>query len=161
MATNYSDSYQEAKVDSASPLQLIDLAYQIAIAAVEDAREHLKNGRIPERAKSITRATAILMELSAALDYKAAPEMSLQLGRLYEYMTDRLREANFQQADKPLLEVEGILRMLGESWSQLAGTEAGAGHAPAESNPPEPRPADANPWSQPAEPRSYGTSYTL
>ena len=161
MATNYSDSYQEAKVDSASPLQLIDLAYQMAIAAVEDAREHLKNNRIPERAKSITRATSILMELSAALDYNAAPEMSLQLGRLYEYMTDRLREANFQQSEKPLIEVEGILRMLGESWSQLAGAEADAGHPPAASNPTEPRPADSNPWAQPTEPRSYGAAYTL
>ena len=161
MATNYSDSYQEAKVDSASPLQLIDLAYQMAIAAVEDAREHLRNNRIPERAKSITRATSILMELSAALDYNAAPEMSLQLGRLYEYMTDRLREANFQQSEKPLIEVEGILRMLGESWSQLAGAEADAGHPPAASNPTEPRPADSNPWAQPTEPRSYGAAYTL
>ena len=161
MATNYSDSYQEAKVDSASPLQLIDLAYQIAIAAVEDAREHLKNGRIPERAKSITRATAILMELSAALDYNAAPEMSLQLGRLYEYMTDRLREANFQQSEEPLTEVEGMLRTLGESWSQIAGANADAGHVPAANNASESRPADANPWAQPAEPRSFGAAYTL
>jgi flagellar protein FliS len=100
------------------------------------------------------------MELSAALDYKAAPEMSLQLGRLYEYMTDRLREANFQQSEKPLIEVEGMLRMLGESWSQLAGAEAEPGTARGQ-QPKNRVPRTTNPWAQPTEPRSYGTAYTL
>jgi flagellar secretion chaperone FliS len=162
MATNYSDSYLEAQVDSASPLQLVDIAYQTAIAALDAAREHLRNGRIAERAKSITRVTTILMELSAALDHKAAPEMSLQLARLYEYMTHRLREANFQQSEKPLIEVEGLLRTLGEAWSQIAAADAGTGHPPVMSRPQEPAPAAENPWAQPAEPRSSnGAVYTF
>jgi len=161
MATNYSDSYLEAQVDSASPLQLIDIAYETAIAATEDAREHLRNGRIAERARSITRATTILMELSAALDHKAAPEMSLQLARLYEYMTDRLREANFEQSEKPLIEVEGLLKMLGESWSQIATAEADAGR-PSEVSGPKSVSAEENPWAKPVEsPSPYGAAYTL
>lgn len=160
MAT-YSDSYLEAQVDSASPLQLIDIAYQTAITAVEAAREHLRNGRIAERAKSITRATTILMELSAALDHKAAPDMSLQLARLYEYMTDRLREANYQQSEKPLIEVEGLLRTLGASWSQIAGADADRGRPAELSGPPEAVPAEENPWAQPVEPASRYGAYNL
>ena len=162
MATNYSDSYLEASVDSASPLQLIDLAYESAIAAIEDAREHLRCGRIAERARSITRATTFLLELSAALDHKAAPEMSLQLARLYEYMMDRLREANFEQSEKPLIEVEGLLRMLGDSWNQIATAEANAGHTAEASGQKKAVSVEDNPWAQTGEsPSPYGAEYTL
>jgi len=162
MATNYSDSYLEASVDSASPLQLIDLAYESAIAAIEDAREHLRCGRIAERARSITRATTFLLELSAALDHKAAPEMSLHLARLYEYMMDRLREANFQQSEKPLIEVEGLLRALGESWSTIAMADAEAGRPPEGSVPQKTVSTQDNPWGQRVEsPSSLGAAYSL
>jgi flagellar protein FliS len=102
------------------------------------------------------------MELSAALDHKAAPEMSLQLARLYEYMTDRLREANFQQSEKPLIEVEGLLRMLGESWSTISTADADAGKPPAGSGPQKTVSAEGHLWEQPVEsPAPYGTAYTL
>jgi flagellin-specific chaperone FliS len=105
---------------------------------------------------------AILMELSAALDHKAAPEMSLQLARLYEYMTDRLREANFEQSEKPLIEVEGLLRTLGESWSAIASADAEGGRPSEVSSPRTPVAAEDNPWAQPVESRSpYGAAYTL
>ena len=160
MATYYSDAFMDAQVDSASPLQLIQLAYESAIKSVDDAREHLKSGQIAERSHDITRATAMLMELSAALDHKAAPEMSLQLARLYEYMIDRLREANYQQSEKPLIEVEGLLRSIGESWAQLAAVETRTHEVT--STAPEPLAVERGPWEQPSEDRNpYGSGYTL
>jgi flagellar protein FliS len=159
MATYYSDAFLDAQVDSASPLQLIQMAYESAVTGLEDAREHLKNGQIAERSHDITRVTAILMELSAALDHKAAPEMSLQLARLYEYMIDRLREANYKQSEEPLIEVEGLLRSIGESWAQLAAAEL---HTPDAGSVAEPVPVERGPWEQPSEERShYGSGYTL
>jgi flagellar protein FliS len=157
MSTHYHNAYLEAKVESASPLQLVHLAYESAIAAVGDAREHLMNGRIQERSRAVTKVTHILMELSAALDHRAAREMSLQLARLYDYMIDRLREANYRQSEEPLVEVEGLLRTIGESWSKLATVETEAAHVPAVSGP-----TEHNAWIQPAEARScYGSAYTL
>lgn len=157
MANSYSDAYLDSEVDSASPLQLIYLAYESAISGVEEARDHLKNGRIADRARVITRVQAILRELSAALDFKAAPEMSLQLARLYEYMTDRLREANFKQSEAPLIEVEGLLRSLGDSWRQLADNDAVHGHMPAVPAIPDPQETgsqERSPWAQPSDDQS-------
>jgi flagellar protein FliS len=161
MATYYSDAFMDAQVDSASPLQLIHMAYEMAIQGVQDAREHLKNGQIAERAHDITRVTAILLELGAALDHKAAPEMSLQLARLYDYMIDRLREANYKQSEEPLIEVEGLLRSIGESWTKLASDETHTDGVPETIPAPESLPVERGPWEQPSEDRSYGSGYTL
>jgi flagellar protein FliS len=150
MSTYYYNAYLDAQVDSASPLQLIHLAYESAIAAVVDAREHLQHGRIHERARAITKATAILMELNGALDHKAAAGMSLQLANLYLYMMNRLREANFGQLAEPLIEVEGLLRTIGDSWRQLAATDSEAGRLPVVSGLPE-----QSAWIQPSQPVSF------
>lgn len=162
MSTHYYNAYLETSVESASPLQLIHLAYESAIEAVSDARRHLENGRITERSRAITKAMKIMRELSGALNHKAAGEMSLQLARLYSYMMDRLREANFRQIEAPLTEVEGLLRTVGDSWSKLAAAETEAERVTASGTATERLPQEASPWMQPAEARSCsGAVYTL
>jgi flagellar secretion chaperone FliS len=73
------DAYVESRVLSADPLELVQMLYQGAIGAVQDARHHLANGAIAERSRAITKACAILMELAGALDHKAGGELA---GRL-------------------------------------------------------------------------------
>jgi flagellar protein FliS len=101
---------------SASPVELIRLLYQRAIACVADAREHLKAGRIRERAQAINRAYAILSELLTSLDADRAPDLAANLRGLYCYMQQRLIDANFEQADEPLEETGRLLSTLADAW---------------------------------------------
>jgi len=96
--------YFEQMILSASPIELVRLLYQRAIASVADAREHLREGRVRERAQNINRAYAILSELLVSLDVEKAPELAGNLRMLYCYMQKRLIEANFSQTDGPLEE---------------------------------------------------------
>jgi flagellar protein FliS len=124
MATyNPFGAYLESKVLTASPLELIALTYEGAVEAVRNARVYLIEKRIHERSRAITKAQLLIGELQKSLDFKQGGELSLQLGRLYDYMQRRLIEANFQQADVPLSEVENLLETLRESWRQLADQE--------------------------------------
>jgi flagellar protein FliS len=148
MSSHYYDAYLETSVESASPLQLIHLAYESAIEAVRNARRHLENGRITERSRAITKAMKIIRELNGALDHQSAAVISLPLARLYSYMIDRLREANFTQLEGPLIEVEELLRTVGESWSRLAAAETESAQ----------RPHQPGPATQPAEARSYSAA---
>ena len=153
--THYYDIYLEAKVHSASPLQLVCMAYDCAIEVTGEAREHLRQRRIHERARAITQVMKILNELKEALDYARGGDMSLQLARLYAYMQDRLREANFRQIEEPLIEVQDLLGTLAEAWKQIAATE------PVPAAPPV---TDAEPqvWMQPVEEASYvGRAYSF
>ena len=124
MATyNPFGAYLESKVLSASPLELVSLAYEGAIEAIRRARVCLLEKRIHDRSRAITKAQLILAELQRSLDFNRGGDLSLQLSRLYDYMQRRLIEANFQQAEAPLAEVENLLETVLESWRELAKQE--------------------------------------
>jgi flagellar secretion chaperone FliS len=125
-ATRMQEQYLETQVFSADPIGLVRLLYRGAIEAVGLARRHLADGRIRERSHQITRAWEILNELTTSLDHDAGGEISRDLQALYIYMSNRLLDANVQQADEPLAEVEKLLNVLAEAWSDLASMAAAA-----------------------------------
>jgi len=127
MWRNAHDTYLEERILSAGPIELVHLLYQGGIAAVNDARRHLAEGRILPRARAISKACDILVELNTSLDFARGGEISVRLAQLYGYMHRRLVEANRRQSDDALAEVAGLLTTLQEGWSGV--TEA----APAES----------------------------
>jgi len=110
------NQYFEQMILTASPVELIRLLYQRAINSVRDAREHLKNGRIMERGKSINNAYLVLMELSQSLNAEEAPDLARRLSGLYAYMQKKLLDANLKQQDAPLAEVLSLLTTLDEGW---------------------------------------------
>ena len=131
---------------SATPLELVHLLYRGAIEAVQDARHELSDRRIVERSRAISKACAILTELSAALNHEAGGELASRLGALYEYMQRRLLEANLQQSDPPLGEVLSLLATLAEAWAEISKPAT------------EPE-SPAHPWSHPVQPEpacAYG-----
>ena len=130
------DTYLESRVLSADPLELVRLLYQAALGAVGDARRFLGEGRIAERSRAISKATAIVMELGASLDRERGGEISSRLGALYEYIVHRLFDANLKQSDEALAEVSSLLATLSEGWAGI--------QTPAQAEA-----ADANVWEVP------------
>ena len=114
--------YFEQMILSAGPVELVRLMYQKAIACVTDARDHLKGGRIRERAQAINKAYAILAELMVSLDADKAPELAMNLKRLYCYIQERLIEANHTQKDGPLGETVRLLTTLADAWQEVPET---------------------------------------
>lgn len=108
--------YFEQMILSASPIELVRLMYQQAIASVADAREHLREGRIRERVLAIRKAYALITELLVSLDAPKAPEIAGNLRQLYSYMLNRLNEANFSKSDVALEEVGRLLSTLADGW---------------------------------------------
>ena len=119
MWQNAHDTYLESRIEAADPLELVRLLYQGAIASVKEARRHLAAGEIGARSRAISKALAILTELSASLDHTRGGELSQRLGQLYDYMQRQLLEANFRQTDGPMTEVLGLLATLGEAWDGI------------------------------------------
>ncbi|HUB82587.1 MAG TPA: flagellar export chaperone FliS [Bryobacteraceae bacterium] len=122
MWRNAHETYLEERILSADPVELVHMLYQAAITAVADARHHLAEQRILERARSISKTCDILMELNTSLDFERGGEFSLRLSHLYGYLYRRLVEANVSQKDEPLAEVAGLLHTLMEGWE---GAKAG------------------------------------
>ncbi len=140
MATyNPLGAYLESKVLSASPLELVCLAYEEAIEAVRLARQCIIEKRIQDRARAITKAQLLIGELQNSLDFHRGGQLSEQLAGLYRYMVSRLGEAHFKQSEEPLEDVENLLGTILESWRELAqGEKAMAATAIPSSYSPEP-----------------------
>jgi len=135
MWQNAHDAYLESRILAADPIELVNLLYQACTAAVREARQHLANGEIAARSRSITKASEILIELTTSLDHERGGEISQRLALLYDYMLRRLAEANFQQSDAPLADVLGLLSTLSEAWQGLKPAE-------------KPAATNASPWAQ-------------
>lgn len=110
-------TYLETEVLTADPVRLVQMLYRGALDAIDDARAYLKAGDIAARSRKITKALEILQELNAALDYEAGGELSRSLAALYDYSQRRLLEANLQQKDEPLAEVQHLLAELLDAWN--------------------------------------------
>jgi flagellar protein FliS len=117
------NTYEENRILSASPIELVQILYTAANRAVQNARKHLSAGDIAGRSKEITKAQEILIELGSSVDASKAPELSERLLSLYDYMQSRLTEANAQQKDSPLGEVIGLLETLQDAWSQCSSNQ--------------------------------------
>jgi flagellar secretion chaperone FliS len=128
-------AYLESQIQTADPLELVRLLYRAASDATRSASAHLAAGRIAERARQISKAYAILTQLSGSLDHTAGGSVSRRLAELYDYMQRRLLEANQRQKGEPLVEVASLLATLLEGWDQIrTTTESSAPHT--RQNPP-------------------------
>ena len=119
MNMTWRTAYLETRVMSADPVQLIGILYEYGVLTVQEAREHLRSRDIPARAKAISKAIAIVSELESSLDHKAGGEIADNLGRLYQYIREKLLQANIEQSDALLAEVEGLMNTLAEGWDAV------------------------------------------
>src|SRR4051812_566984 len=108
--------YEENRILSASPVELVRIMYGAAVRSAGCARERLRSGDIAGRSREINKTQMILLELAGSVD-PSGGEMSARLLALYDYMLARLAEANLKQQEAPLAEVIGLLSTLQEGWS--------------------------------------------
>jgi flagellar protein FliS len=125
MYQNVYHGYVDSEILTADPMRLIVLMYRGAVDSVSASRYALTSGDIPVRSAKITKAISILNELALSLDHSRAPELCRNLVELYDYMCRRLIEANSQQTETPLIEVERLLSNLSQAWQQAADAQNG------------------------------------
>lgn len=116
-ASAYARVGVETGVMGANPHRLILMLYQGARQAIAQARMHLQQGNIGPRGEAISKAIAIIGSgLQASLNKDIGGEVAERLDALYSYMARRLLQANIEQSDAMLEEVDGLLATLEEAW---------------------------------------------
>lgn len=123
----YGQSSVELDVEHASPHKLICMLYEGAIKALFMARLHMQNREIGPKGVAISKAIAIIEEgLRTSLSADKNTEIAANLDALYDYMSRRLLQANFENDVAAVEEVQTLLSQLKESWESIekSGTEA-------------------------------------
>jgi flagellar protein FliS len=111
--------YQKTQVTTASREKVLLMLYEGAIRFTKHAVAAMKQKKIAEKGKYISKATAILSELMATLDFKAGGQLAVDLENLYVFMIDKLIEGNIKNDVECLTHVEQLLMTLYEAWKDV------------------------------------------
>jgi flagellar secretion chaperone FliS len=120
MMVNPYEVYQKNQVSTAKPEELTLMLYNGGLKFLQQAKMAIDNKDLPKANTLIMKTQDIITELMVTLnrDY----EISNNLYTLYEYMKQRLIEANMKKDIKILEEVVGMLQEIRTTWQQAMKT---------------------------------------
>lgn len=112
--------YKAQAAATASPAQLVLMLYNGALAEVARAGRGLEQAPpdIVDVHDCLTRAQAIVRELSLTLDRERGGVIAANLASLYGFCTERLVDANVRKDAEPLAAVTDVLTDLRDAWEQ-------------------------------------------
>ncbi len=111
--------YLRAKVETATPTQLIVMLYDGAVRFCSLAAEAMAIHNFEEQNINIKRAEDIVCELMGSLNQEAGGEVAANLLRIYTYLYQELVQANLNDDIEALKRVLVHLEALRESWVEL------------------------------------------
>ena len=112
-------AYQKTQVTTASREKVLLMLYEGAIRFVKHAEVAMLDKKIADKGKMISKATAIISELMATLDFKVGGQLAVDLENLYVFMIDKLIEGNIRNDVECLRTVEQLLRTLHVAWQDV------------------------------------------
>ena len=118
MSNPYSQ-YQKTQITTASREKVLLMLYEGAIRFTKQAQVAMEQKKVAEKGKLISKATAILSELMATLDFKVGGQLAVDLENLYIFMIDKLIEGNINNDPEALKTVENLLMTLYSAWKDV------------------------------------------
>ncbi|TLS36617.1 flagellar export chaperone FliS [Pseudalkalibacillus caeni] len=109
-------TYQQNAVNTASPQELTLMLYNGCLKFIKLSKKAMEEKNIEEKNTNILKAQAIVQEFIATLNMEI--EVSAGMKQLYEYIYNRLVEANIKNDQEILTEVEGYITEFRDTWKQ-------------------------------------------
>jgi flagellar protein FliS len=125
-AAQYRAVRSHGLVADASPTRLVQIMFEHIIAHLATARgsmSRIKDNRpindVVAKGKAISKALALLGQLSGTLDMERGGSVAQNLRALYEYMMNRLALANGTNDVSIVAEVSRLLEEIKSGWDQI------------------------------------------
>ena len=120
---HYAEQYRKVGVTSrvvdADPHRLVALLHEGAGERIRRAEACLANGDQALKGKAIGEACAIIGHLNGSLDHEAGGEIAGNLSALYDYVMQRLTEANLNNDAVPLQESLSLIGEIESAWNAI------------------------------------------
>lgn len=120
------NTYSRTDIQTSDPRAVVVLLYEGAIRFLNQGIDAVQRHERMEMSNYIQKAQKIITYLNTSLDYEAGGEIAINLGRLYNYMRDRLAEANLHCDISKMEEVITLFKPLLEAWREIAKDPAAA-----------------------------------
>lgn len=110
-------AYNNNKVMTASPGELTLMLYEGAIKFCNIAIVAIEERNIEKAHQNIVKVENIIEEFQSTLNHKYP--VAKDFDKVYKYLMDRLREANFRKDKAILEEVLRHLRTMRDTWKEV------------------------------------------
>ncbi len=117
MNNNPYQAYQQNSVNTATPGELTLMLYNGCLKFIKQGKQGILDKKMEEKNTNIIKAQNIIRELMVTLntDFDVAKPMM----QMYDYILNRLVEANIQNSVEILDEVEGYVTEFRDTWKQV------------------------------------------
>ena len=120
-ASSGADVYLRMHIESRTPLELVVILYDAALARVAEARAAMDRDDLLAQRNAIGRALAIVAELQNTLDMRGGGDIAMRLDGLYSFVATSLMDASARGNRAALEGVETVLSTLRAAWSDISG----------------------------------------
>lgn len=126
-AMRATEAYRQTEVRSRTPLELVVMLYDGALAFMTAAQDAIRRGDIPARKIALSKTLAIVSELQSTLNMDQGGEIAASLDELYRWSSVRLIDAAVQNDPAPIEEVAQVFRTLRDGWDGIASGSGSGG----------------------------------
>jgi flagellar protein FliS len=110
-------AYANSKIMTASPGELTLMLYEGAIKFCNLAMEAIDEKDIQKAHDNIVKVEHIIEEFQVTLDHRYP--VAKDFDNVYDYLMQRLREANIKKDKEIMEEVTGHLRTMRDTWKEV------------------------------------------
>ena len=125
------EAYQQATFQTSDDVRIVSLLFDGALNFLRLARIRMEERDVSGKGLLLGKATAVVSELAASLNVEEGGEIARNLRRLYDFVLDRLLQANLRNDPVALGDAEKILEVLQGAWKEMERNHAAARTAPA------------------------------
>lgn len=115
----YQKEATKTQMASAEPYQIIQMLMAGVMDSLAMAKGSLERGDLEQKARSLSKASAIIVALRSSLDLKVDSDVPDNLNALYEYMTERLADASIAKDTIAIDEVADLFREIKSAWDEI------------------------------------------
>ncbi len=119
VSNNARQQYTEAHLVSSSPEETVLMLYDGAVRFLREAMVEITVQNITAKVRLLEKVEKIIDYLRSCLDKENGGEIAENLHRLYDYMLQRLTEANLYNDITKLEEIVGLLGTVREGWARI------------------------------------------
>jgi flagellar secretion chaperone FliS len=124
-------AYRNMAIRTASGGHLVLMLFDGALNALSSAADGFDLADLVARNETISnnlvKAQNILTELQRTLDVERGGDFAMNMYRIYDYMLQRVFDANIGKDRAPIVEVRQLLREIRDAWQQMVFGQEAAG----------------------------------
>jgi len=117
MQTNAYSAYQKNSIMCASKEQLLLILVENAVKYIKIGRQAMIDKKFEKSNESLQKVQNIFVELMVSLD-KNAGEWTEELYRIYQFINEKIAEANIKQSIELLEKVIPLVEEVNETWQE-------------------------------------------